>query len=162
MKLDNPNFNEPYLAYADALLKHFRLLSDGKDESAEIEQVEEEMSRLWERLDHLQRRSLSGIGSDLNWVRRGGQLPPLGRRSAEVSQLDESELHAVQAAGEWHSVLGHLRERAAITPKATLAAVRAQCYRRLGLDAIAEVFDDFAAEAQTNNTGQWPKSEVLT
>jgi hypothetical protein len=146
MKPDTPTINEAYVAYADLLLKHIRLLSDSKDESAEIEQVEEAMSRLWEKLDEAQRRSLKGIGSDLNWVRRRGELPPRGRASEEVSQKNQADLKAAQIAEDWHAVLYHLRTCAAVMPSERLAAIRAQCYREIGLESVASAFHDFAAD----------------
>ena len=151
MKPDHPIMNEPYLAYADLLLKHFRLLSNSSEESAEIEQVEDKMSCLWEMLDETQRRSLKGIGSDLNWVRRRGELPPRGVSRDGVSQKEQSELKAAQSVEDWHAVLYHLRVCAAEIPRAELAATRAGCYREIGLESVAGTFQDFAADLCSAN-----------
>ena len=63
MSPHTPTLDEMYRRYADLLLRHHRLLSEDKDEDAETETVEEEMTRLWDRLDAMQRRSLLGLGS---------------------------------------------------------------------------------------------------
>jgi hypothetical protein len=55
--------NAAYLEYADRLLHHHRLLAEGKETGDETVAVEDEMTDLWERLDLVQRKSLSGLGS---------------------------------------------------------------------------------------------------
>lgn len=162
MRPDTLAINDSYVRYADLLLKHFRLLSNGKDESAGAEQIEDEMSRLWEKLDEAQRHSLNGIGSDLNWVRRRGELPPRGRRVEEVSSQDLDELKTAQSAKNWQAVLFHLRTCGSIIAPASLALIRERCYREIGPDSIADVFGEFAAELQIDAAGSKPKTGILT
>jgi hypothetical protein len=80
-----PTIDDTYRRYADLLLRHSRLLAERGDEDAETEAVEEEMTRLWDHLDAVQRQSLAGLGSDLNWARNGCQLAPRSRRSEDVT-----------------------------------------------------------------------------
>src|SRR5437879_1996397 len=108
MSADQPTLDEPYRRYTQLLLRHHHLLSEGKEAAAETEVVEEEMTRLWERLAEAQRRSLSGLGSDLNWIRRGCRPPPKGRRPEEVAPQDCEALVQARAENDWHGVLHQL------------------------------------------------------
>src|SRR5262249_17768937 len=63
-----PILNDAYLEYATRLLQHHSLLAAGEHSADETIAVEDEMSELWEQLDSAQRMSMSGLGSDLNWV----------------------------------------------------------------------------------------------
>src|SRR5438477_11209697 len=63
MSPNTPTVDDLYRRYADLLLEHHRLLYAGREDDAETEAVEEEMTQLWERLDLTQRGSLAGLGS---------------------------------------------------------------------------------------------------
>src|SRR5258707_8115673 len=108
MRVDPPNIDAPYRRYAELLLQHHRLLTADRDGGA-TEPVEDEMTRLWERLDAGQRQSLAGLASDLNWVRRGGQPAPRGRPALEVTAEDLRLLDGARAGSDWHRLLHPLR-----------------------------------------------------
>jgi hypothetical protein len=138
-----PTMNEAYREYADRLLQHHRFLGEGKDRADETLAVEEEMTELWDRLDPIQRKSLSGLGSDLTWVRRGGAPAPRGPKLEDVSPADRQALQEARNASDWHGVLHQLRVCAPSIPLVDLARLRAETWSELGLPQIASVFDEF-------------------
>ncbi len=138
-----PTLNEAYLDYADRLLQHHRLLGEGKETADELRAVEDEMTDLWDRLDPIQRKSLSGLGSDLNWVRRGGTLAPRGPKPEDVSPADRQALQEARNTSEWHRFLHQLRVCAPALPVLDLARLRAETWSQLGQPRIARVFDEF-------------------
>ena len=71
----NPTLNNQYRHYAELLLDHHRFLIERNDDS--VEAVAAELTAPWDELDATQRRSLAGLGSDLNWVRRDLEPPRL-------------------------------------------------------------------------------------
>ena len=147
----NPTVDDLYRRYVDLLLRHHHLLSECRDEDSEFESVEEEMTQLWNRLDETQRRSLSGLGSDLNWVRRGRQLAPRCRRPEEVTHHEFQALVKARDSSDWHGLLHHLRLCA---PKATLfqlAYLRASAWASFEIPQVASVFYDVAAELEPSN-----------
>jgi hypothetical protein len=137
-----PVVNEVYREYADRLLRHHHLLAEGEESSDEAIRVEDEMTELWDRLDPVQRKSLSGLGSDLNWVRRGGRLAPLAPRPEDISPGDWEALHAASAASNWHTFLHQLRLCGALIPVNELARLRAETWSTLGEPRIARVFQE--------------------
>jgi len=139
----------PYRQYAHLLLQHHRLLSEGKDQDTET--IEEEMTRIWDQLDGVQKQSLSGLGSDLSWVRRRCQLAPRGRRPEEVTAQDLQALVKAREDSDWHALLHHLRICCAKLPPFQLAYLRGSAYKEVGLSELATVFCDLAAELQTSH-----------
>src|SRR5947209_7469104 len=135
----SPTVDNLYRRYADLLLQHHRLLSEGKAADAEIEKLEEEMTRLWDRLDATQRQSLSGLGSDLNWVRRQCHLAPRGRRPEDVTKQDFDFLAKAGKDGDWHSLLHYLRLCAPRTSPFQLAYLRASAWAGLGFPQFASL-----------------------
>jgi hypothetical protein len=162
MSATAPIVDDRYRRYAELLLQHHRLLSEGRDEATETEAVEEEMTGLWERMDDAQRRSLSGLGSDLNWVRRGCRPPPKGRQSAEVTAQELQALAEAQGENDWHGLLHWLRLCAPRTSPARLASLRASAWAALQFPQLARLFSDLAAElgAGGDDDGPLPKGEV--
>ncbi|HBI42312.1 MAG TPA: hypothetical protein DDY78_05560 [Planctomycetales bacterium] len=145
MGLFTPTVDQAYLKYADLLLQHHRLLSENKDEADETMAVENEMTELWERLDAKQKRSLSGLGSDLNWIRREASPHPRGRTPEDATPLDYRALEQTKKNADWHGVLHYLRVCASKTPPLHLARLRAEAWQVVDLPAISRVFSDFAA-----------------
>lgn len=146
-----PTFDEEYRRYADLLLTHHRLLSEGEDEADETVAVEYEMTELWGRLDAVQRRSLSGLGSDLNWVRRRSSPPPRGRKPEDVTTQDSQSLDKVTKDSDWHGVLHHLRICGPLIPPFELAHRRAFAWVAVEMPPVAGVFYDFAAGLEPSN-----------
>lgn len=137
----DPTMNAVFREYAELGLRRHHLLSEGKDESAEVLEAEERMDALWPRLDEVQRRSLNGMASDLNWIRRKGEPPPKGRKTPmEVSAEEQKELSAAIKAKEWHRILHYLRLCAPVFEVALLAREREIAYAAVGLPAYARVF----------------------
>jgi len=144
MQPPKPTIDPLYLDYALLQLRRHYLLIDGKDDD-EMEQVEEELTALWENLSEAQRQSLNGMGSDLNWIRRGGELSSKGPTSTDVSEQDVADLDRAELTRDWHAILHYLRICAPILLPESVAHIRATCYHELGLDLVAKVFDNFAA-----------------
>src|SRR5947209_6818664 len=107
-----------FLAYADALLRHHYLLSDGNEDGPEAERVEEQLTALWEKLDDTQREQLRGVSSDLNWIRRGYTPPPKGRRREDVTPEELMEFYRLNEAQDFFGMLPALRVCAAAVPPA--------------------------------------------
>jgi hypothetical protein len=132
-------------------LRCHHLFLEGRENAPEVSAAEDRMDELWEKLDDVQRRSLSGMGSDLNWVRRKGEPPPNGRKAPEeVTAVEQHELMAAIESKEWHSILHYLRLCAPLFPVATLAHLRGSAYEAVGFPAYASVFEQ-AAELDPAN-----------
>ena len=151
-----PAMNEAYLEYTSRLLQHHRLLAKGAETADETAAVEDEMTELWEQLDSVQRKSLSGLGSDLNWVRRGGSPAPLDLKPRDFSSDDQRTLVEAKNASDWHTLLHQLRVCAPCVPPSLLAYLRAEAWAKIGLPQIAFVFSDFASMLDPNHEkGLW-------
>jgi tetratricopeptide (TPR) repeat protein len=140
-----PTIDDSYRRYVDLLLRHSRLLAERGDEDAETEAVEEEMTGLWDHLDAVQRRSLSGLGSDLNWVRNGCQLAPRSRRPEEVTPQDRQAIVEALGRDDWHGVLHHARVCSPGIPPYELARTRAVAWQAIGFPQLAGRFFDLAS-----------------
>jgi tetratricopeptide (TPR) repeat protein len=146
-----PVIDDSYRRYADLLLRHSRLLAERGDEDAEAEAVEEEMTRLWDHLDAVQRRSLSGLGSDLNWAHNGCQLAPRSRRPEDVTPQDLQAIGEAMEHDDWHRVLHHLRACSPGIPPFELARTRALAWRAIGFPQLTGLFFDLASELDPSN-----------
>lgn len=138
--------NDPYRRYADLLLEYHRLLVAGGDASAETAAVEEEMTGLWDGFTDVQRRELSGLSSDLNWLRRKGEPAPQGRRPDAVTSDDMQALEEAQEAGNWQGLLHQIRVCAPKLPLSQLAQLRALAWDRAVFPEVAHYFRSFAEE----------------
>jgi len=148
----DPTVDAAFREYADLQLLHHYLLLEGKDNAPETEAAEHQMEGLWDKLDAVQRQSLNGIGSDLNWVRRKGEPPPKGRKAPEeVTPTEQQELVAVIGLKEWHKILHYLRLCAPILPPVSLAHLRGHAYDALGFPTYASVFYEQAADFDPAN-----------
>lgn len=154
-----PAVNEVYLEYASRLLQHHRLLAEGRESSDEAILVEDEMTELWEQLDPVQRKSLSGLGSDLNWVRRGGQPAPYAPKPDDVSPEDRKALEEAGRVGDWHRLLHQLRACATSIPWSESARLRAEAWSKLGQAHIAGVFQEFLSRAPDLSSSSGPKPQ---
>jgi hypothetical protein len=142
----DPKMDAAFRESAELELRCHYLLQEGKADDPEISAAEDRMAVLWEKLDEVQRRSLNGMGSDLNWVRRKGEPPPKGRtRAEEVTAAEQQELAAATGLKQWHKVLHYLRLCAPAYPIAALASLRGRAYEEIGLTAYASVFQEQAA-----------------
>ncbi|HEV3256316.1 MAG TPA: hypothetical protein VG013_05495 [Gemmataceae bacterium] len=150
-----PDMNGVYTASADLLLRHHRLLADGDEASDETAAVDDRMTEAWKLLDASQRESLSGFGSDMNWVRRSA-LAPCAPRPQDVSQEDLQDLATATEAGQWHKVLHQLRGCAPKVALFQLACLRAAAWKNIGRAVIASVFDDYASRLERSHAGSLP------
>jgi hypothetical protein len=147
MYLPVPTVDAGYRNYAELLLRRHQFLSEGQEEGPEMEEIEEDLSRMWETLSEAQQRSLNGMGSDLNWVRRGGAPPPRGRPADAVSEEDRRRLSDAESRGDWHVVLHSLRVCASVLAVEDLARRRAAAYAGLGFQSYAEAFRGLVGDA---------------
>ena len=147
-----PTVDAAFREYAELELRcHFRLM-EGKENDPETSLAEDRMTILWDELDEVPRRNLSGMGSDLNWVRRNCEPPPMGRKSpTEISDLEQQELLAAIRLKEWYKVLHYLRLCAPVFPEVTLAYLRGRIYEAIGMYAYASVFYRVAADRDKTN-----------
>ncbi len=150
MPPQNPQIDEAYRAYALLLHHHHHLLATGREAAAETEDVEEELSRGLDGLDDAQRRSLSGLASDLNWVRRACVPPPKGPKREEVTAGELQKLEKAEAASDWHGLLHQLRVCAPRVPPFRLAQLRAVVWNALSFPVLASTFYNVAAGLEPN------------
>jgi hypothetical protein len=124
--------------------------------------VEDEMTELWDRLDLAQRKSLSELRSDLNWVRRGGRLALHAPRLEDIAPGDWEALQAASAASNWHTFLHQLRLCGALIPVHDLARLRAETWSTLGEPRIARVFQEFPrlSSETSKSTGSGPRGRI--
>jgi hypothetical protein len=138
MQPPGPKVDAGYRKYAELLLRRHTHLMEGRADDADTEQIDEELSALWEQLDESQRRSLSGMGSDLNWVRRHGALPPKARPAEAVTAEDTRLLTEAEAQKDWHATLHYLRVCAPALAIDDLARRRGAAYVGVGLPGYAD------------------------
>jgi hypothetical protein len=137
----DPMMDEAFHEYAGLRLSRHYLLMEEKDDSDEAAEVEARMEKLWPSFDDKQRQSLSGMGSDLNWILRKYLPAPKGRQTAnEVPATDLEELYAARQAIEWHRILHYLRLCTPCFRPASLATERRTAYDAIGLPQYANVF----------------------
>lgn len=146
-----PKVDDRYRRYAALLRQHNDLLTQASAES-ELDSFECEMTQLWDELEATQQRSLSGLSSDLNWLRRGGELAPRTRSAAQVSDSDLHDLSQARDAHEWHKLLHYLRLCAARLSPFDVAFLRATAWQVLGFPQLAQTFSGLAAQLEPNNS----------
>ncbi len=152
-----PTVNEVYREYADLLLRHHRRLAEGEPTADETIEVEDEMTELWEQLDPIQRKSLSGLGSDLNWVRRGGLAAPLAPKPEDVTTEAWKALDEASNASNWHTLLHQLRLCGPAIPANDLARLRAEIWSKLGEPQIARVFRELLPHSLEESSSSGPR-----
>jgi hypothetical protein len=133
-----------FRTYAELLLRRHRCLLERREEDPETGEIEQALSAGWETLDEAQRDSLSGMGSDLNWVRRRGAPPPRGHAADAVTEEHRRRLAVAESQSDWHAVLHLLRVCAPVLAVEDLARRRSAAYVGIGLSSYAEVFRDLA------------------
>ncbi|HYH68329.1 MAG TPA: hypothetical protein VD866_26790 [Urbifossiella sp.] len=141
-----PDMSADYLTYIEGQVRRHFLLADGKAQGDEVGEIEDHLSDLWEGLDEVQRQSVKGVGSDLNWIRRRGAPAPKSRTADDVTQEEMQRLQDAQDAEDWHKSLHFLRVCGPNVPRDLLAYVRATCYFKLNLSQIALLLADLAVE----------------
>lgn len=150
MSFETPRIDDPYRRYAQLLIAQHELLcrnASGDD----VEVLEDEMTTLWDVLDAAQRHSLSGLGSDLNWLRRGGKLAPKAPSAQEVADDELRELYQARDRSDWHRTLHQLRLCSAKLAPFDVAFLRATAWQAIGLSEVAGLFSRFAAQLDPNN-----------
>jgi len=143
--------NEAYLRYADLLLRNYCLLEKGNEETRETEALEEEMNKAWEALDSDQRKSLSGLGSDLGWVRRKGAPAPRGPQPEDGAAGSFQALLKAKDDKDWHLMLHQLRLCSPQISSFKTAWDRGRAWAKLKQPRIAWLFYNFAAQLQPKN-----------
>lgn len=126
------------------LVYHWKRLNDAMDSpgfSQEAEHLANELEFLWEKLPAAHKASLAGLGSDLNWVRRGRPI-----KAPTTSYSLEKHVQLKQAAVEssWHEVLSLARDLSfAEAPKEVLVEIfelRSKAWLALGYPNLAHIF----------------------
>jgi hypothetical protein len=148
-----PRIDDTDRRYASLLLRYHRLLG-GQETSDEAIQVEDEMTALWQQLDPVQRKSLSGLASDLSWVRPVGRLAP---KPEDVSLEDCDTLDEARRIGDWHELLHQIRVCASSIPWSDSARLRAEAWSSLGQADLAGVFWEFSRLSSDVSSSSEPK-----
>ena len=153
----DPTLDAAFTEYADLELRRHHLLQNSQEGSTEISDLEDRMNELWDKLDEVQQRSLKGIGSDLNWIRRSGAAPPKGRKSPQdVAETELRALTKAMRARDWHATLHYLRLCSPCFQAVSLARERSVAYEAIGLMDLARVFCKYAANAANAEIGgEW-------
>ena len=151
MRSFNPTIDANFQEYVDLQLRRNGLLSGGKEQDPEFDSVEDKMADLWEKLDDIQRQSVNGMGSDLNWMRRKGQLGPKSHSPAKVTQDERKDLVTARQSSDWHGLLHYLRICAPAMSAANLAYLRGQAYDALDLPSYSVNFYELAADLEPTN-----------
>lgn len=151
MRFLGPQIDEHYRRYTELLLRHDELISQ-LEHGSELDSVESEMSELWDALDSIQQASVSGLSSDLNWLRRGGELAPRAKTAAQVSDAELEELSRARDAREWHKLLHCLRPCTAKISPFEVAFLRATAWKELGFAELSQKFRGFAVQLEPNNS----------
>lgn len=141
-----PARSDGFEAYADALLRHHLMLSEGKEDGPEMEQVEDQLAHHWEELDEAQQQQMRGVSSDLNWIRRGCAQAQRAKTREQVTPEELREFYQFNEAQAFAQTLTALRVCAAAVPPVFVAFVRGRCYSHLGLRPIANLFFRTAIE----------------
>jgi len=115
--------------------------------------LEDRIDELWATLDDVQRRSLSGMASDLNWIRRKGEPPPNGRKLAEqITTVEQRQLADAVKAKDWHQILHCLRLCGPTVPRFRWHIGALWPYQALGLADYAVLFREQEIEAEPTST----------
>jgi hypothetical protein len=144
--IPRPAVDVAYRNFAELLLRRHFLMRQARQDDPQVDEIEDSLSELWEKLDEDQRQSLNGAGSDLNWASRHGAPPPKGRRAEDVTAEDKRLLAEAGAARDWHAVLHYLRVCAADLPVEELGRKRFAAYSGVGLHEVAKVFESFGRQ----------------
>ena len=147
----DPTIDTNFREYADLQLRRHNLLMYGKEQDTEFDQIEDRMTELWEKFDVTQRQSVNGMGSDLNWIRRKGQLPPKSHGAEEVTPAERQELLDARLLNEWHRFLYYLRVCSPTIPAANLAYLRGQAYDAIDLPSYSISLYELAADLEPSN-----------
>jgi hypothetical protein len=147
----DPRFDQAYMEYTEMLLRRHFILLNGAETSPELEGIDEQLTLIWDQLDESQRKSLNGMGSDLNWVRRRGKLAPKARKEREITTEDGKELNDALSNKQWNKLLYFLRVCSAQISAERMALMRAQAYENLNLERVASVFYEFATQMDQSN-----------
>ncbi|HUY89252.1 MAG TPA: hypothetical protein VMV10_10995 [Pirellulales bacterium] len=142
MSHDAPVINEAYRIYVRILRRLHQLEVAGQAQSPEAAELESQLEDAWEPLTSDQRESVAGLGSDLNWIRRG--LPPRGTPKEKVQSEDLKAVQRAIQANRPREVLWRLRHCAAAMPQAELARLRGDAWAKLGEHETALLFFEHA------------------
>ncbi len=100
-----------------------------------------------------ERKSLSGLSSDLNWLRRGGTPAPAGPKSEQIPVKDRLPFFVAWKSSEWHMLLHQSRITAFLFDPFALATTRAMAWEKIGQPSIARIFYDFASQLKPGDGG---------
>jgi len=146
-----PNSTEEFRRYVELQLSRHRLLIEDKSNSPELEEIEDELTELWEALDDVQRQCVRGMSSDLNFVSRLGQTAPKGRQSKDVDDDDLQEMMAMKSRKDWYGFLHYLRLCRPVFVAIQVARFRATAYTEMGLPGYAQKFSQLAVQLERSD-----------
>lgn len=110
----------------------------------ELWRVEDKMAKGWQLLSEAERQSVSGLASDLAWVRRKGDLAPNSHSSADVSLEDVKLLIQSLIDGQVYQSLHYVRVCLPFTGNHLAAMWRSRLYRQAFSGVANSIFDGFA------------------
>lgn len=104
--------------------------------------IEDKMAGEWQRLDDGQRQAVSGLASDLAWVRRKGELAPKSHPASAVEAKHIFILSEALKSGRRYEVLYYVRVCLPIIGNHLAGVMRASLYREAFGGAATQVFSD--------------------
>ena len=153
MPIETPVIDDLLHNYADLLLRLHSLLLADKEGDPKMDEVEDSLSIIWEKLSEAQRHSLNGMASDLNWMRRGGAPPPKGRKPEDGTDQERQLLAEAETRGDWPTALHYLRVCAPALDTQNLARRKAAAYAGLGLPVYAELCSGLGSALRSAASG---------
>jgi hypothetical protein len=106
----------------------------------ELWRVEDKMATGWQQLDEAERHAVSGLTSDLVWVRRKGGLAPKSHSLNDVSILHAKMLLRSLSENRIYEALHYIRVCRPLIGKHLSAVWRASLYREAFLGVASDVF----------------------
>ncbi len=151
----DPTMNPEFYQFVILQLRRHRLFVAGNTDDPDADEIEDQMTVLWEKLDETQHQSVRGMSSDLNWIGRNGGTAPKGRQPGDVTHEDMLALLKSRSENEWHAVLHYLRLCTGAISPINLAYLRGQAYGAIALEGYSSAFYDQAVKFEPGNASMW-------
>jgi hypothetical protein len=108
-----------------------------KEDTEPLWDIEDKMSNSWQHLNEAERQAVSGLTSDLSWIRRNGELAP--------KQVLEPIIELENGLEEDpYRTLHFMRICLPLLGKKRVATGRAAIYQKVFGGVASQVFKDFA------------------
>ena len=145
MTTDTTRFmeNPDYIEAARLLLQLHQVMSEGKGNDEEADEIRDAMEAPWYRLTKAEVARLNVLSADL-YMLADDDIPLPGPPEQRTREWLEPKLHQAVEAGDWDAFLALLRNGPDYITPGKLAHFRAIAYARLGHLDIALLFAEYA------------------